>query len=189
MSGAFNAKKSVTWHAIAPTYGAMTVIIMDMSPWTAQIRNCHLAHQPAAGLTPMTGVGDLPLDVTVTPDAHAMTAVTPDPTPVTTAIGVIAARTPTEVALDYSTDLPAAASHMTGAPAPTAATATHLTTDLHLIGILPKMTADLNIDPGNIITNQPEDPHPLHRHNLGNIRTKDTNKSQLMTHHQNLQLR
>ena len=71
MTGAFDAKKLVTWHAISPTYGAMTVIIMDMLPWTAQIRYCHLVHQPATGLTPMTGVGDLLLDATVTPDAHA----------------------------------------------------------------------------------------------------------------------
>ena len=73
MIGAFNAKKSDIWHAIAPTSGAMTVIIMDMLPWTVQIRYCHQVHQPAAGLTPMTGVGDLLLDITATPDAHAMT--------------------------------------------------------------------------------------------------------------------
>ena len=47
------------------------------------------------------------------------------------------------------------------------------------------MTADLDIGPGNIITNQTEDLHPLHGHHLGNTRTKDTNKSQLMTHHWN----
>ena len=190
MTGVFNAKRLVIWHAIAPTYAAMIVIIMDMSPWTAQIRYHHLVHQHATGLTPMIGVGDPPLDVTATPDAHAMItetdldSATPDPTHITTAIGVVAARTLTEVDPDHSTGLPITASHMTGAPAPTATITTHLTTDLHLIGILPEMTADLNMDPGNIITNQPKVPHPLHRHHLGNIRTKDTNKSQLMTHHQ-----
>ena len=67
-----------------------------------------------AGLTPMTRVGDLPLDVTVTPDVHAMTAgtdldsVTPNPTPITTAIGVVAVRTLAEVTPDHSTDLPIA---------------------------------------------------------------------------------
>ena len=191
MTGVFNARKLVTWHAIAPTYSATTVIIMDMSPWTAQIRYHHLVHQSAAGLTPMTGVGDLPLDVTVTPDTHAMTtgtdldSVTPDLTPITTAIGVVAARTLTEVTPDHSTDLPITASHMTGGLVPTAAIVTHLTADLHLIGILPKMTADLDIGPGNNITNQTKDLYPLHRHHLGNMRTKDTNKSQLTTHHQN----
>ena len=76
MTGVFNAKKLVTWHTIAPTYGATTVITTDMLPWIAQIKYHHLAHQPTTGLTTMTGVGDLPLDVTVTPDAHAMTTET-----------------------------------------------------------------------------------------------------------------
>ena len=105
-------------------------------------------------------------------------------TPVTTAIEVVATRTLTEVTPDLSTDLPIAASHMTGALVPTATAVTHLTADLHLIGILPKMTADLDTDPESNTTDQPEDLHPLHRHHLGNIRTRDTNRSQLMTHHQ-----
>ena len=167
MTGVFNAKRLVIWHAIAPTYSATTVIIMDMLPWTAQIRYFHLVHQHATGLTPMTGVGDPPLDVTVTPDAHTMItgtdldSVTPNLTPITTAIGVVATRTLAEVTPDLSTDLPIAASHMTGALVPTATITTHLTADLHLIGILPKMTADLDIDPGNNTTNQPKDLHPL----------------------------
>ena len=195
MAGVFNAKRLAIWLTIAPTYGAMIVIITDMSPWTAQIRYCHLVHQHATGLTPMTGVGDPPLDITVTPDAHTMItgtdldSVTPNLSPVTTATGVVAARTLAEVAPDHSTDLPIAASHVTGALVPTATVVTHLTTDLHLIGILPKMTADLNIDPGNNTTNQPVDLHPLHKHHLGNIRTGDTNKSQLMTPIRILQLR
>ena len=191
MIGAFNAKKLLIWHAIAPTYSAMTVIITDMSPWTAQIRYHHWVHQPAIGVTPMTGVGDLPLDITATPDTHAMTtgtdldSVTLNPNPITTAIGVVAARTLIEVTPDHSTDLPIATSYVTEAPVPTAAIAIRLTTDPHLTGTLPEMTADLNIGPGNYITNQIEVLHPLHRHHLGNTRTKDTNKSQLMTQHQN----
>ena len=74
---------------------------------------------------------------------------------------------------------------MTEAPVPTAAIVIHPTPDHHLIGTLPRMTADPNIGPGNIITNQTEDLHPLHGHHLGNTRTKDTNKSQSMTHHRN----
>ena len=194
MAGVFSAKKLATWHAIAPTYGAMIVITMDMSPWTAQIRYHHLVHQHAARLTPMTGVEDPPLGITVTPDAHTMTAgtdldsVTPNLAPVTTAIGVVAARTLAEVAPYHSTDLPITVSYVTGALIPTATIMTHPTTDLLLI-ILPEMTADLNIDPGNNTTNQPEDLHPLHRHHLGNIRTRDTNKSQLMIPFRILQLR
>ena len=162
MTGVFNAKRLVIWHAIAPTYGAMIVIITDMSLWTAQIRYHHLEHQHTIGLTPMTGVGDPPLDITVTPDTHAMIAetdldsATPNLTPITTAIEVVAARTLTEVTPGHSTDLPIAASHVTGALVPTTTAATHLTADLHLIGILPKMTADLDIDPGDNTTNQPE---------------------------------
>ena len=190
MTGVFNAKKLVTWHAIAPTYSAMTVIIMDMLPWTAQIRYLHPVHQHATGLTPMIGVEDPPLDVTVTPGTHTMItrtdpdSVTPDLTPVTTDTGVVATRTPIEVTPDHSIDLPIAVFHISEALVLTTTAATHLTTDLHLIGILPEMTADLDINPGNNTTDWPKDLHPLHRHHLGNIRTRDTNKSQLMTHHQ-----
>ena len=139
----------------------------------------------------MIAVGDPPLDITVTPDAHVMITETdldsaaPDLAPITTAIEVVATRNLAEVAQDHSTDLPVTASHVTGALIPTAAVATHLTTDLHLIGTLPVMTADLDIAPGNNTTNQPEDLHPLHRHRLGNIRTVGTNKSQLRTPCQN----
>ena len=153
MTGVFNVKKLAIWHTIAPTYGAMTVTIMDMLPWTAQIRYHHLVHQHATGLTPTTGMEDPPLDVIVTPDAHTMItridpdSVTPDLTPITTDIGVVAARTPAEVTPGHSTDLPTTVSHVTGALVPTATTMTHLTADLHLIGILPMMTADLDINP------------------------------------------
>ena len=158
---------------------------------TAQIKYHHQVHQPAAGLTPMTEVGDLPLDATATPDVHAMTtgtdldSVALDPNPITTAIGVVATKTLVEVVPDHSTDLPIATSHVTEAPVHTTAIVIHLTADPHLTGTLPEMTADLNIGPGNISTNQTEDLHPLHGHCLGNTRTEDTNKSQLTTHHQN----
>ena len=190
MTGVFNAKKLATQHAIAPTYSAMTVTITDMLPWTAQIRYCHLVHQHAAGLTPMIGVEDPPLNIIVAPNTHTMVtridpdSVAPNLTPVTTDIGVVAARTPIEVTPDHSTDLPITVSHVTGALVPTATTATHLTTDLHLIGMFPKMTADLDINPGSNITDWPEDPHPPHRHHLGNIRIRDTSKSPLTTYHQ-----
>ena len=193
MTGVFNAKKLVIWHAIAPTYSAMTVTIMDMLPWTAQIRYCHPVHWHTTGLTPTTGVEDPPLDVIVTPDAHTMItridpdSVAPNLTPVTTDTGVVAARTPIEVTPDHSIDLPVTVSHDTKALVPTATPVTHLTTDPHLIGIFPEMTADLNINPGSNTTDQPEDPHPSHRHHLGNIRIRDTSTSKppLMTHHQN----
>ena len=108
-----------------------------------------------------------------------------DPDPITTAIGVVATRTLIEVVPDHSTDLPVATSHMTEAPVPTTDITIHLTTDPRLTGTLPGMTADLDIGPGNCITNPTEVLHPLHRHHLGNTRTIDTNKSQLTTHRQN----
>ena len=121
MTGVSNAKKLVTWHAITPTYGAMTVTIMDMLPWIAQIKYCHLVHWHAAGLTPMTGVEDPPLDVIVTPDAHTMIiridpdSVAPDLALITTDTGVLATRTPIEVTPDHSIDLPIAVFHVTEA--------------------------------------------------------------------------
>ena len=112
-------------------------------------------------------------------------SVTLNPDPITTAIRVVATKTLIEVAPDHSTDLPIITSHVTEAPVPTAAIAIHPTTDPHLTGTLPEMTADPNIGPGDIITNWTENLHPLHRHHPGNTRTKDTNKSQSMTHNWN----
>ena len=90
----------------------------------------------------------------------------------------------TEVTPDHSTDFPTAASHVIGALVPTAIATTHLSADLHPIGMLPEMTADCNTDPESNTTDQPEDLHPLHRHHPGIIRIRDTNRSPLMTHHQ-----
>ena len=191
MTGVFNVKKLAIWHPIAPIYSATTAIIMDMLPLTAQIRYHHLEHQHTTGLTPMTGMIDPPLDIRATPDVHTMItridsgSVLPDLTLVTTDIGLVATRTPIDVAPYHSTDLPAIVFHVTGAPVPTATTVAHCTTDLHLIGILPKMTADLNINPKCNTTDQPRDPHPPRKHHLGKIRIRDTSKSPLMTHHQN----
>ena len=101
----------------------------------------------------MTGMKDPSLDAIVTQDAHTMItrrdpdSVTPNCPPITTDIGVAAARTTTEVTPGHSTDLPIIVSQVTGAPVSTTTTVTHLTADLYLIGILPEMTADLNITP------------------------------------------
>ena len=190
MTGVFNAERLVIWHTITATYAAMIVIITDKSPWIAQIRYHHLVHQHAAGLTPMIGLGDPPLDITATSGTHTMItetnldSATLDLAPTTTAIEVITAMTLAEVVPDHSTDLPTAASHMMGALVPNAAATAHLTADLHPIGVLPKMTADRNTDPESNTTDQPKDLHPLHRHHPGIIRIRDANRSPLMTHHQ-----
>ena len=170
----------------------MTVIITDMLPWTAWIRYHHLAHWHATGLTPKTGMIDPPLDAIATPDIHTMItridpdSVTPGPTPIAIDIGVAATRTPVEVAPGHSADLPNIVSHITGAQVPTTTAATHCTADLHLIRILPKMTAGLDINPKNNTTDWPTDPCPPCKHHLGNIRIGDTSKSPLMTHRQNI---
>ena len=139
----------------------------------------------------MTGMINPPLDIIATPDVHTMItridpdSVTPGPAPVTIDIRVAATRTPREVTPGHSTDLPTIVSHVTGAPVPTATAMTHCTADLHLIGILPEMTADLDENPENNTTDWPADPHPPHKHHLGNIRIRDTSRSPLTTHHQN----
>ena len=138
----------------------------------------------------MIGMIDLLLDDIVTPDDHTMItridrdSVAPNLTPVTTDIGVVATRTPTEATQGHSTDLPTIASHVTGAPVPTTTATTYLTADLHLIGILLEITADLDIYPASNTTDQPTYPHPLCKHQLGKIRIRDTSKLLSMTHHQ-----
>ena len=46
----------------------MTVTIMDMLPWTAQIRYHCQAHRHAAEVMPPTGMIDPPLGIIATPD-------------------------------------------------------------------------------------------------------------------------
>ena len=139
----------------------MTVIIMAMELWTAQIKFCHQAHQPAEGLAPMTEAGDLLPDITVTPAVQVMNteidldSVTLNPDPVTTAIGATATTTHAGVDLGHSTDLPGTISHVIEAPAPTTAIVTHPTVHIPLTGLPPEMTANLTIDLENTTTNWP----------------------------------
>ena len=58
---------------------------------------------------------------------------------------------------DHSTDLPDIVSHATEAQVPTTIAMTHHTADLHPIEIFPVMTADLNTNPTDNITNQYKD--------------------------------
>ena len=109
----------------------------------------------------MTGVIDPPLDIIATPDIHTMItridpgSVIPSPTPITIDIGVAAARIPIEAIPGHSTDLPDVVSHITEAQVPTTTATTHHTADLHLIGILPEMTADLDIIPKTTLQTGP----------------------------------
>ena len=192
MTSAFNVKKLAIWHAIAPTYDALTAINMDMLPWTALIKYHHQAHQHATEVAPLIGMIGPPLGIIATPDV--LTVITkigtglvfPDPTHITMDIGVAANMTPVGATPGHSTDLLHVASHATEAQVHTATTVTHHTTDLHPVEIFPKMTADLNhTNPKNNITNQHKDLPQAHKQHHGKIKTEDTNKSQLMIHHQN----
>ena len=76
MTGVFNVRKLAIWHAIALTYGATIVIIVDMLPWTAQIRYHCLAHWHAAEVTPTTGMIDPPLDTGIIATPDVLTTIT-----------------------------------------------------------------------------------------------------------------
>ena len=93
--------------------------------------------------------------------------------------------TPIGAAPGHSTDLPNIVSHATEAQVHTAITVTHCTSDLHPIGPFPEMTADPNTNLKNNITNWHKDPHQTHKEDLGSIKIRDTNRSQLMIHHLN----
>ena len=191
MTGVFNVKKLAIWHAIAPIYSATTVIIMDMLPRTDWIRYHHQAHWHAMEVMLPTGVIDPPLGIIATPGIFTMITridpglVVPHPAHITIDIGVAAIMTPIGASPGHSTDLPDAVSHTTEAQVPTTIVVTHCTTDLHPIGIFPEMTADLDTNPENNITNRCKDPHPPHKQHLRSIRIGDTNRSQLMIHHPN----
>ena len=100
-------------------------------------------------------------------------------------IGVAAIMTPIEATPGHPTDLHDVVSHATEAQAHTTTAMTHHTADLHPIEISPEMTADLNTNPENNITNWHKDLLQAHKQHHGNIKTEDTNRSQLMIHHLN----
>ena len=101
-------------------------------------------------------------------------------------IGVAAIMTPIGAVPGHSTDLLTIVSHGTEAQAHTATAVTHHTTDLHPLEISPEKTADLDhTNPKINITNQHKDLLQAHKQHPGNIKTEDTNRSQLTIHHQN----
>ena len=191
MTGVFNVKKSAIWHAIAPIYGALTAIIMDMLPWTAWIKYHHQAHQHAAEVMPPIGMIGPPLGIIATP--YILIVITkigpglvlPNPAHITMDIGVAAVMTPIGATPGHSTDLPNVVSYATEAQVHTTIATTHHTADLHPVEIFPKMTADHNTNPENNITNQYKDLPQADKQHHGKIKTEDTNKSQLTIHHPN----
>ena len=78
---------------------------------------------------------------------------TPNPDPVTTAIGAAATTTHVGVNQDHSTGLLTTISHVIEAPALTATAVIHPTADIPLADMSPETTADLTKDPKNTTTN------------------------------------
>ena len=170
MTGVFNVKKLAIWHTIAPIYGALTVIIMDMLPWTAWIRYHCQAHQHAAKITsPLIGIIGLHLGTIATTGAPTMIikmdtgTVIPDLTHAIPDIGVQAIMTLIGVIPDHFIDLHVIAPPTTEAQACTATAVIHHTADLHPTDIFPRMITDpTNTNPTDNITNQHKDlPHIL----------------------------
>ena len=191
MTGVFNVKKLAIWHTTAPIYDVLTAINMDILPWNALIKYSHQAHQHATEVTPLIGMIGHPLGIIVTPDTLTMIIkigpglVIPNPTQITMDIGVAAIMTPVEAAPGHPTDLYNVVSHATEAQAHTTTAVTCHTTDLHPVVISPEMTADLNTNPENNITNWHKDLLQAHKQHHGSINTEDTKRSQPMIHHPN----
>ena len=165
MTGVFNVKKSAIWHAIAPIYSALTVIIMDMLPWTAQIRYHRQAHQHATKvISPLIGIIGLHLGTVATTGSPTAIikmdtgTVIPDLTHAIPDMGVQAIMTLIRVAPDHFIDLNIIAPPTTEAQACTATTVIHHTADLHPTDIFPGMITDPNnTNPTDNITNQHKD--------------------------------
>ena len=135
---------------------------------------------------------DSPLGIIATPGIHNMIikidpgSVTPDLAPTIPDTGVTVAMTPIEVAPDHPIDLHNVAPHIIEAPAHTTTAMIHHTTDLHPVDIFPKIIADLNhTNPTDNTSNQHKDVLQVLKQHLGDVRTEDTNRSQLMIHPQN----
>ena len=159
------SRKLAIWHAIAPIYGASTVIIRDMLPWTAQIRYHCQAHQHAAKVTsPLIGIIGLHLGTIATTDAPTMIiemdtgTVIPDLTHAIPDIGVQAIMTLVGVTPDHFIDLPIIAPPTTEAQVHTTTAVIHHTTDLHPTDTFLRIIADPNnTNPTDNITNQHKD--------------------------------
>ena len=104
----------------------------------------------------------------------------PDPAHTTPDIEVTVIVIPAEAILDHFINLHTIAPHVTGVPAHTATAVTCHITDPHHKDTSPKKTVGPeHISPAGNIINQHKDHLPVCKQHLGNIRTEDTNRSQL----------
>ena len=129
-----NAKKLATWHAIALTSDALTVIIMGTSQQIAPTKSHLQAHQQDTGTT-LVDMIDQHLRVIITPGITTMTigidtgSADVNLTPITLDIGVTVVVTLAEVTLDPFTDPHATAHHAPEAQAHTTTAETYHTAD------------------------------------------------------------
>ena len=148
------------------------------------------AYQQDAGTTTLVDVIDQHLRVTITLGITNVTieigtgSADLDLTPIILDIGITVTVTVAEVTLIPFTDPHATAHHATEAQAHTATTETHHTADPHHAGVSPEMTVDP--EHTHTITKPQKDYLPVHTKHPGNPKTESTNKSQLMTHPQNI---
>ena len=188
-----NAKKLATWHAIALTLDAFTVIIMGMLQQIALTKSHLQAHQQDTGTTTLVGMTDQHLRVITTPGITTMTigigtdSVDLDLTPITLDIGVTVAVILADVTLDPFNGPCAIAHHTTEAQAHTTTTQTYHTADPHHAGISPEMAVDpKHTNPTNTIIKPHKDHLPVHIQHPGSPKIGSTNRLQLMIHPQNI---
>ena len=165
---------------------------MDMLLWTVLIKYHLQAHQHAVEAIPPVGMIDPYLCIIATKGIPTMIikigtgSVIPDLTHTILDTGVTVAMTHAGVIPNCFIVLHIIALHATEAQVHTTTAVTHHIADLHPIEIFPKMTADLDhTNPTDNITNQHKDLLQVHKQCLGEIRTEDTNRLQLMIPPQN----
>ena len=186
-------KKLATWHAIALTSDALTVIIMGTSQQIALTKSHLQAHQQDAGTKTLVGMIGQLFRVITTPGITTVTigigtdSVDLNLTPIILDIGVTVAMILAEVTLDPFTSPHAIAHCATEALAHTATAKTYHTTDPHHAEISPEMTVDPeHAKPTNTITKPHKDLLPAQIQHPGNPKIGSTNRLQLMTHPQSI---
>ena len=188
-----NAKKLGTWHAIALTSDALTVIIMGTSQQIAPTKSHLQVCQQDARTTTLVGMTDQHLRVITTPGITIITigigtgSLDLNLAPIILDIGVAVAVTLTGITLDPFTSPHTIAHHATEAQAHTATAETYLTADPHHAGVSPEMTLDPeHANPANTIIEPQNDHLPVHIKCHGSPRIASTNRLQLMTHPQSI---
>ena len=195
MTSVFNARKSITWHAIVHTLDVSIATIMDTLQQIALTKYHLQVCWHNAEITPLVNVTDQHLR-TATPGTLTATIETGTDSAnlnlahVTPDIGVTVIVIPAEAILDHFIDLHATVSCITEVPASLlrfTTAMTHHITDPHHAHISPEMTVDPeHRDPAGNIINPHKDHLPAHSQHPGSLRIEGTNRLQLMIHPPNI---